>query len=271
MLPMNEQQEGKPVVMMFYTVWAKGPTSKAAQRLDRQAASLSDQAHFMLVNCAPGMDNFAIQSWADRRKLRSIEHFKLLGPAPKYRPSNDKASRIIQGLARGYLARKYNRYAQSMRWKKAAAVIIQAAARVRLVSHVAVDVRSQYHSLVVAVSRVDCWCMFKRFKRRMPCFYVCQAKNRVEEHKLLNPDWAETIRRKSTMYKTPMDTPDDSKPWKHGDSESGGRPKPEVGTDDVAVGPMEAVARNVVLDGMKKRAKAAPSRFVEFCTLRSTP
>ena len=131
---MNNPQEGKPVVLMFYTVWAKGPTSKAAQRLDRQAASLGDQAHFMLVNCAPGMDNFAIQAWADRRKLRTIDHFKLLGPAPKYRPSNDKASRIIQGLARGYLARKYNRYAQSMRWKKAAAVIIQAAARVRLVS-----------------------------------------------------------------------------------------------------------------------------------------
>lgn len=106
----------------------------------------------------------------------------------------------------------------------------------------------------------------------------------MEEHKLLNPDWAEVIRRKSTMYKTPMDTPDDgdgddsssSKPWKNGEQRegSGRSPKAEKEEEEeqkvtdggMAVGPMEAVARNIVLDGMKKRAKAAPSRFVGFWT-----
>ena len=94
---------------MYYTVWARGATVKAAQRLDQQSASLSDKAHILLVNCAPGMSNLEVTAWADKRKLHFIDHFKLLGPAPKYRPSNQKASLIIQSLARGYLGRKYSR------------------------------------------------------------------------------------------------------------------------------------------------------------------
>jgi hypothetical protein len=83
--------------------------SSALQRLDRQADTLGDQAHFLLVNCAPSLSNHDVAKWGERRRLQFIQHFKLLGPAPKYRPSNQKASLIIQSLARGYLARKYNK------------------------------------------------------------------------------------------------------------------------------------------------------------------
>lgn len=123
------------MIAMFYTVWAKGPTVKAAQRLDSQSARLSDKANFLLVNCAPGMDNFDIENWAERKRLHNIAHYKLLGPAPKYRPSNQKAALIIQGLARGYLSRKYNKYAQTQRFKRIAATRIQSACRVKLVRY----------------------------------------------------------------------------------------------------------------------------------------
>ena len=80
----TNNQDDKPVVAMFYTVWAGGPTTKAAQRLDRQVSSVGDSAHFLLVNCSPGLENLDIQAWARKRKLRFIDHYKLLGPAPKY-------------------------------------------------------------------------------------------------------------------------------------------------------------------------------------------
>ncbi len=79
----NNGQDAKPVVAMFYTMWSKGPTAKAAQRLDRQASSLADKAHFLLVNCSPAADVAQVQEWAHARKIRYVEHFKLLGPAPK--------------------------------------------------------------------------------------------------------------------------------------------------------------------------------------------
>ena len=83
---------------------------KAAKRLDQQCSNLGDKARFLLVNCAPALTRLEVKAWGEQKGIRHMDHFRLLGPAPKYRPSNEKAALIIQGLSRGYLTRKYNKY-----------------------------------------------------------------------------------------------------------------------------------------------------------------
>ena len=87
--------------------------------------------------------------------------------------------------------------------------------------------------------------------------FVCQAKNKVEDIKLLNPGIM------SKMYKTPLDTVEDDKPWKHGEGAA-----MSAGESAAPINGFEAAARNVIVKGMEKRAKRAPSRFVTECHLR---